>query len=246
MQALSKVIELIRADIKETNRFVKDVRSRPHDDVILLYVSWKNVGPVVQKDYTSIKQLNLLKNRLSKQYSVSIEIVFLQSEGHFEMENGIFQLLNQQFPNQVKSFYISFKDGKTIDAWIEVEEQERNLRKKITSYLESILFPKMKLGVVQWFGIYDLPSTIAILRAIKIIQPVNIDELVERLRESHKGLNEKWLRNKLDHLRRDGYLRWSKPGNFTLTGKSLPLIPAGRQKSSSDIERALELGRRKW
>lgn len=229
--------------------FVKDVRIRSYDSAVLLYVPRERIAPVVKKGLTSLRQLTNLKQRLSSQFSTSVEIVFIQSDSHVKLESAFFQLLNISFNDQVKSFYISFvKDEKTVDSWIEVIRLSDELKSQILDkYLELLNCEDLSLGNVYWFGTEnELPTIPVLLRFIKTMQPVEIDVLTDRLKTDYRCVDKEWLGRVLDNLRRKGVVHWQKPGAYTLTAASLAIIPAGMRRSSSDIDRALALGRRKW
>ena len=242
-------VDEIKAHLDSARRdFVQDVRIRSYDEAILLYVPREAVGPVVKKGCTSLRQLGNLKKHLSEKFSTTVEIIFVQSDSHLELESSFFQLLNRKFGDQVKSFYISLREGNTVDTWIEVEGLSDELKERIINRYSNLLHSvDLVLGIVQWIGTEnDLPTIPAILRSIKIMQPVEIDVLTKRLRNSYRAVDEKWLRRTLDNLRRKGMVHWQKPNIYTLTADSLAFVPAGTGRSSSDVERALALGQRKW
>lgn len=92
----------------------------------------------------------------------------------------------------------------------------------------------------------DLPSSIFILRLVKIKQPINISGLEILLKEDYPSIHEKWINRQLDGLRKKKFIIRTKSGQYTLTSLGLVIVPAGTNNNSSDIERALELGKRKW
>ena len=241
----------IKAHIETIGReFVVDVRIRAYDETILLYIPLDQVAPKVRKGFTSLRQIKNLKRHIGKHFSASVDVIFVQSDSQISLEEGIFQLLIRRFDNRIKSFYISFSDETTIDSWIEIEAQDLDdaLKAQISEYLYELTNgAKLTLGNIQWVGAkMDRPSTPALLRLIKKLQPVTASALSGFLKEDYESVDHKWLKRTLDNLRRRGLLYWQRPGNYALTASSLTIVPAGTLRSSSDIERALALARRKW
>jgi hypothetical protein len=239
----------IKAHLENANRdYVIDVRIRAYDEAILLYIPRERVAPKVKNGFTSLRQIKNLQKHLGEHFSTAVDVIFVKSESHSDLEAGFFQLLNRRFNDRLKSIYISFSDENMIDSWIEVQGLDDLLKAKISEYFsELITGADLILGSIQWVGAkINLPSTPALLRLIKILQPVEAGDLAESLKENYDSVDEKWLTKTLDNLRRKGVLHWQKPGSYTLTAGSLAFVPAGTRRSSSDIDRALALGRRKW
>jgi len=224
-----------------------DFRIREYDESILLYVPFEKVADKVKSGFTSVRQLNNFKNRMSQHFSANVKVMFVKSESHFDLEAGFLQMLNRRYDNCVLSLYISFLDEGSVVIWLEVRELSELLKADISDYLSELLLGvNLVLSDIQWvFASGDFPTIPAILRVIKVSQPVTLEELSNNLRESYK-VDKKWLLNTLDNLRKKQMLHWQKPGTYTLTGSSLAFVPAGARRSSSDIDRALALARRKW
>lgn len=241
----------IKAHLEAIGReFVVDVRIRAYDETILLYIPLEQVAPKVKNGFTSLRQIKNLKRHIGERFSAPVDVIFIQSDSQISLEAGIFQLLIRRFDNRIKSFYISFSDETTIDSWIGIEAQDLDdaLKAQISEYLYELTNgAKLTLGNIQWVGAkMDRPSTPALLRLIKKLQPVTASALSRFLKEDYESVDRKWLKRTLDNLRRRGLLYWQRPGNYALTESSLAVVPAGTLRSSSDIERALALARRKW
>lgn len=239
----------IKAHLEAADRdYVIDVRVRTYDEAILLYIPRERVAPKVKKGFTSLRQIKNLQKHLGEHFSTAVDVIFVKSESHSDLEAGFFQLLNRRFNERLISFYISFADEKTIDSWIEVQGLDELLETQILEYFSELINgADLILGDIQWSGAkINLPSTPALLRLIKTLQPIEVGALLESLKENYDSVDEKWLTKTLDNLRRKGVLHWQKPGSYTLTADSLAFVPAGTRRSSSDIDRALALGRRKW
>ena len=143
---------------------------------------------------------------------------------------------------------MSFIDESTVDAWVECSDLTDELKKNVDAYFNDLLAgATLKLGEMNWLeSQLDFPSIPVLLRLIKTLQPVKIECVSESLKKTYPVIEDKWLKNKLDTLRRKKLVIWQKPGFYALTSSGLNLVPTGTRRSSSDISRALDLGRRKW
>lgn len=230
------------------NSVVTRARIRESDEAIILYVPRSSVASVVKKGFTSARQLENLRKLLSKQFSTEVEIIFTQSDSHAELESGFFQLLKRFSKGAVRSLFISFSDESVIDTWIEVDAISDPERESLTTFYKQILENTgLKKGNIFWIDVdSEKPSVPAILRAIKVLQPVELEALCSDLQRIYPSVNERWLRSKLDLLRKKSLIHWQKPGSYVLTSASLGAVPTSTARSSSDIQRALALGRKKW
>ncbi|POZ50479.1 hypothetical protein [Methylovulum psychrotolerans] len=241
-------------DIKEylvskKRNFVSDVRLRPSDETIMIYLNQDKVGTKANSEVTSILQLNNLKKDLVKQFSKNVEIIFVQNDRQQELESGFYQMLNRKFHDQIVSLYVSFKNESMVDAFIEASNLTSQLESDVSKHFKKILEDAdLKIGIIYWLSSpSDLPSLPAILRALKILQPINLQTMAAHMQESYKSVSDRWLRNKLDQLRKKGLVIWQKDSEtYTITNMALRFVPAGTKRNSSDIERALALGKRKW
>jgi hypothetical protein len=245
------LVELIEIEefISEGERpYISNVRIRASDETILIYVPREKLATKVSPGYTSLRQLGNLKKIISERYSSLVEVIFTESESHKELESGFFQFLNRRFDHKIVSFYMSFVDVGEINAWIECLELTDKLKTEIESYFQDLLEgANMKLAKVNWLeSSLEMPSIPVLLRLIKISQPVDIQKLSLLLNKTYPMIQDKWLKNKLDTLRHKQLLIWQKPGLYALTSLGLSLVPTGASRSSSDVSRALDLGRRKW
>lgn len=93
----------------------------------------------------------------------------------------------------------------------------------------------------------DLPANPMILRRLKTHAPVTTERLANELRSMRSMVpSVRWLQGKLDTLRKQGLVTRSSEGAYSLTEGGLSVVPHGKQRSSSDVERALAFGRRRW
>lgn len=242
-------VDEIKEYLKEGNRFfVEDVRYRPSDGVLLLYVPRIYVADRASKTSTSVRQLQNIAKNLKDKYSADVVIIYTLSKSHQELEASLYEVLNFRFDNKILTFFISFLGDGTIESWIEVSGLNDDLKTKIeTFYRNALDGASHKVGKVHWLSSQDdLPTKLALLRIVKSHQPISVGEFLGRLREEYVEVDEKWLKRSLDQLRKKEFVHWQRPGEYVLTYDGLGAVPTGNRRSSSDIERALALGRKKW
>ncbi|MBN4054443.1 hypothetical protein JYT87_01905 [Nitrospira defluvii] len=242
-------IDDIQEYVKEKKYdFVVDVRFRSSDDAILVYIPQDKIIERAKKGFTSNRQLEFLKNNISSKYNKSVDVIIVQSEDHDELEAGIYRILNRKFDEQIISLYISFSGENRVNVQMEVASSDINLRNNIVEHLRSVLKEaNIFLNTISWMTTQsELPTLAYLLRKIKIHQPIEIQELSELLLESYSSISDKWLNRKLDQLRKKGFLLRKMNRSYVLSAMALNAIPAGTRHTSSDIERALALGKRKW
>lgn len=242
-------LDEVKEYIKENKyNFIVDVRYRPSDDVIMIYVPQDYIVDKVRKGLTSYRQLTYLKKRMASAHGKHVDVVITQGIGHQELEEGIYQILNRKFNDQIIALYISFGGDKLASAWIEMDNSTEAIRGDIHEHLSSILAEAdISLDGVSWvISQAELPSLASLLRSIKVHQPLSLQDLIEYLLPKYPSVSDKWLSRKLDQLRKKGFIRREGNGCYVLSAMALASIPAGRRYTSSDIERALALGKRKW
>lgn len=241
--------EEIREYIKEKKHdFIVDVGFRSSDDVILLYVPQEKIIDKAKKGFTSKRQLEFIKKKIATVFSKEIEVIVTQSEAHFELEAGIYQILNRKFHEKIISLYLSFSGENRVNVRIEVEILNDKLRIDVKKHLGNVL-AEANIGVntMNWISMEpELPTLTSILREVKIHQPVDLNGLLELLHTKYASISGKWLNGKLDQLRKKGFLHRETNGCYVLTAIAIASVPAGTRHTSSDIERALALGKRKW
>lgn len=246
--ALFKLDEVKEYLKEKKHDFIVDVRYRPSDDMILIYIPQEKIVEKARKGFISHRQLVFLEKQISSTHGKSVDIVVMQGEGHQELETGLYQILNRKFNDKIIALYISFVGERRVNAWIEIDKSIEGVREEIHGHLLNILGEaNIELDAVSWVITQaELPSMFALLRKIKVHQPANLQELERILLQDYSSASDKWLNNKLDLLRKKGLVRREKNGCYVLSAMALTIIPAGTRYSSSDIERALALGKRKW
>ncbi|MBF0556126.1 MAG: hypothetical protein HQK96_16505 [Nitrospirae bacterium] len=279
----------------------KNIHMRATDDIIIATVYDSDIDKKAGKGKTSQRQLNYLKKIIRDRFFADIEFLILEGLHHEKLEAELNAFLMEFFPDNVKTFFLSFFRPQQADAWIEVvgfsessraeatvtlqppqkkastmvvkrpphekptQAQKNEVMKINTSGISEpsrnevmkIIENKVRqfldlyginLRYVHWSGIEIKPiSFIAILRVIKISSPVNESEISAMLTKKGYSLPQPpWLYKKLEILRNRKLVVRNRNGSYALTTMGLGFVPHNRERSSSDIERALALGRKKW
>jgi hypothetical protein len=233
--------------------FVAAVRQKPNSETVLLVVHEDAVSEIATTGKTSRRQLTYLKNSIARELGLDVEIQISKGKAQEDLEAGLTALLKHRFPNAVQDCFISSLESGFADIWlagvskeaIATDKSRRALKEAISEYLK--LF-SAKLRQLH-FGDEEpnVPTSVAILKSIKVFAPVHLHELEANLRTANAILpSASWLRGKLDLLRKQGLILWRQDGQYVVTSSGLAVIPHTKTRTSSDVQRALVLGRRKW
>jgi len=113
--------------------------------------------------------------------------------------------------------------------------------------LDRLVLHDIENAIVTDDDAVGLPSLQMVLRKLKVHAPATIPALMSSMREAGFTVpDSRWLNRCLDRFRKQGLVTKSAEGVFCLTEKALAVVPHGKNRMSSDIERVLALGRRKW
>ena len=242
-------IDEVKEYLKEGERFfIDDVRYRSSDGVLLLYVPRELVADKVGKGKTSERQLKNIAKNVGEKFSTEVMVIYTLSKSHQELEAGLTEVLNLRFDNKVRTFFMSFQGDGIVESWIELSGLNEDLKNSVeTFYRDTLDGTDHELGAIHWLASHDdLPTKLALLRIIKSHQPIDVASFLIRLQKEYMAVDEKWLKRALDQLRKKKLVHWQRPGEYVLTYVGLGAVPTGTRRSSSDIERALALGRKKW
>ncbi|MDO9317559.1 MAG: hypothetical protein Q7V56_05095 [Gammaproteobacteria bacterium] len=245
MHTVTEIVDILDSALKS---MISEVRIRDSDGAIVLYLPENKVAEKVSPGFTSIRQLKNVERKLSKKFSKEVVVVFTLSSDHLEIESAIFTILKTKYPDRVLSLLFSADSEKKFNAWIEFIEPSDDLKRELESYLQSVFETiELSLGDITWISFNsDSPTVPFLLRLLKTVQPVSAEMLFIKLHIEYPGITERWLRNKLDQMRKKKLLVREQAGTYVLTYDALSTVPAGANRSSSDLNRALDLGRRKW
>lgn len=220
---------------------------------VLATLPISKLGLRAEKGKLSKRQIHNFQRRVEVELGIEFEIFTFKEKEQEEIEVGLCGLLREIFKDNFIDCSLSFLAADEGDVWVRFKSSltqstvipEREIRRRIADYFK--VFGKT-LKEVHFEGSFkESPSKMAILRQIKISEPVQINELKSQLVHlGFEGVSLSWLENKLDLLRKQEMLLRSKDRSYALTGLGLKIVPHGKYRTSSDIERVLALGRRKW
>lgn len=231
-------------------QFVRSVRERPNSDGMLLTVAEDTVGPTITSKTTSRRQMRSLAKAIERDLGIGVEFLISKGQVQEEIEAGLSALLTTRFKGEIQECFVSFVENDVVEVWLErvansSQENADTIKSVIKNYLK--LFG-IKLGAIRWTASGEpLPSTVAILRELKIIAPAPPFELAQRLRDRNFQVpSDSWIEKKLDAIRKQKLVVRSANETYTLTEGGLRTVPPGKGRLGSDVARGLALGRRKW
>lgn len=228
----------------------RDLHYRQTDETLLIYVDKGLVADRPRPGKITRNKLKHIKMLISENFHLNSEIIFLEDESRQALEKSFTAMITKEF-DVINDLHISIAHQNLVNCVIEVNEIDEPFRSKIKDYLITLASDSgLKLGEVIFFTLEtEYPSEIEILRAIKLHQPITVDDLKMKLHD-YPNISMQWLKRALDRLRKDKFIIWQNQGNFrgcyALTNEGLKIVPAGKSYYSSDIERALALAERKW
>jgi len=231
--------------------FVSDIqanRTPPID--FALFIPGDHIASLAGKGQISPRQMKLIQNAAKKEIGLQIEWVVTPGQKTSSVEAALQELLKGRFPNAVSAVFISSLKTAPVSVWIERNPKVESrpelaaLRVVVEQFLK--LYDVTELLVMDGDNV-DSPTNPMIMRRLKVIAPATTEQLADALRAASSTIPDlRWLQSKLDTLRKQGLVVRSKLGEYCLTELGLSVVPHSQNRTSSDIERALALGRRKW
>jgi hypothetical protein len=247
----SKAIEQVREWLRK-KRFPAQVSilDAPQPGVVLVFVPSLVVAQKKAGGKTSVRQMAHLRRMAHGDLAIDIEFRVGTDDGLHDIESGLIAVVREALSRQeVHAFVTSSLKGMT-DVWIDAQVKERGpsrvpaarVTEVVRDYLSKV---GLTLHQVYWQGSM-VPSSVNLLRVVKVLEPVTVGRIAEYLqRKDYLGVPVRWVKAQLDRLRRDGLIAW-RQNEYVITASGLSLLPSSRGPASSDIERALVLGRRRW
>ena len=190
-------------------------------------------------------ELRRIKDNLASR-GVVVEFVLLDSKERDE-DAAIRATLLHNFPDSIRNSFASV-DGKKATVWIDpkrdVDEVEDN---SIRIILESLLnLIGLNLVGVEYTNRNNVPSVLACLRAVRLLSPVDVPTLTEKLGSQGFVISSgRWISSRLDSLRKTGQIVRLKSGLYVMAFEGLRALGSGKSNRSPDISRLLALARRR-
>lgn len=231
-------------------RFVKDVSiiDGATEGDVAVFISASHLGSKVSANQTSTRQLTHLKRIAAKELGLCIDFRITTDEGIAEIEAGVTALVRNMLQSSDVKVFLSISLDRHADLWFDAppmsitEKMGTDIRHMVKDYLEKV---GLTLHEIDLQGA-SMPSSAMLLRTIKVLQPTTAEEVAKHLaKRGFYNVPIRWVKSQLDRLRKMDFITWSnKIYSITFTG--LSSLPIMRGRSSSDVERALALGKRRW
>lgn len=228
--------------------YVSRVKIRQNDDVVLLTVPVERVGQTSGAGKTSKRQLTYLIKAIREEFGAEVVIVYEQGDEFNQIEAALYAALKRQFGEYIESIALSIESTDSAVAWVECQSDERSTEEIEKMVLEFMSLMGMeKVDVHFLYTAAQAPSLVVVLRMVKTVQPCTVEDIRSALiRKGYPFLRDEWVQGKLDLLRKKEVIVRQKDGSYCLSQLGLMVTPHGTSRTSSDVERALALGRAKW
>ena len=228
--------------------FISAIRFNEVAGTVFLEVPLDRVALTSSSGITSARQITFLSRAIEERFDIKVIAAFKESPHHSDVELGIRAIIARRFP-EVTDFRLSFSTLDTASGWVTLSQGVSDSYKKdLEDHINSLLSEAKVVcqGLDFLSPSLPEPSTVAILRTIKICAPVDLTGIIADLQKRSLACpSERWLSARLDSARKRGLLTRSHKGDYSLTSTGLQAVPHSRSKSSSDIDRILALARRK-
>lgn len=229
----------------------KDIRYRADDDCIVIYIDKGLIVEKASKGRISNKQILSIQGEIADKFNKKCEFILLEDDSLKVLESSLGVILKREYVTFI-SLQITYIGANNVSVVVNIKEEDQNLNKGLEKLLTEILSASnIVVSDISFISPeLELPSKIALLRLIKIHQPITRNQLMERL-ASYPDIYDAWLKRILDQLRKENLIIWqasniSQDGCYALTSLGLNIVPSGKNYYSSDVERALAIAKRKW
>ncbi len=232
------------------------VRSILHDSdqgVLVVTVDPAAVAARVSTGKTSRRQLSLLEKEASQALGINVKFAVLPHAHELKLEEELRVLLRAALAIPLRDVFFGTSTSGRITVWVHPQQESTTIPSRTWKSAESLLKEHLATrglrldSLVRSSTSARQPGLMDVLKAVKASQPADTVEIVRIL--STRGFAPpppRWLTSTLDLLRKRRLLVRQPDGTFVVTSAALSAIPHRRDRGSSDIDRALALGRRRW
>ena len=233
-------------------KYAQSIEYRDFDGAIVVKIPMSSVAKKAGNRKTSKRQVTQLKNDVKKIYNRELLAIVILDDNHEAVELALGTLLSQRFPKVIRGVFVSVPSIDNVTVILEpfdnkppAEEVLEDIKELVEKFLD---LQELHLGAIEWAGATgERPSLPVLLRLVKTLAPVEVEDIGLSLRKQDRWyVDAKDIRHSLDALRKKGLVIRQKTGKYVPTEAALHVIPHGPTRNSSDVDRALELGRRKW
>lgn len=229
--------------------FVSSARYISANNTLILDIDAESIGDTVGPNRTSRRQISFLSSAIKKRFQVRVIVSLRAGKILTDLESGLKAVLQRRYPNNYSGLVASFPSTNRAAVWISLEalvdsETDQSIRRTVLEFLDHAGIHSVDIEIAS--PSLPAPSTVAILRSLKRLAPVDLNTLMKDLADRRLPCpSAKWLSQKLDGARKRGLVVYMTDHRYTLTVDGLGLVPTSKSRSSSDIDRVLALARRK-
>ena len=231
---------LKRMDIPIAGSIVEDIDTPQH-----LFVHVTIARSPENKQIPSNGKLNEARRCLTEK-GITIEFLLTDNQ-HQDIEAGLRATVLHAFGNDIRNAFMSVVKNEA-QVWL---EPKRTLDKKMSDAIHK----KLKTYLKEFFGIElgslvmtsdaNLPSNLAVLRAVRYLAPVDRPCLLREL--VNRGFtvpSMDWLRRRLDAMRRKDQIVRLEGDRYAVSLKNIRSLGTVKGRESPDIARLLALAKR--
>lgn len=245
---ISSIVAFLNA--KNINN-ITDIKFILDSKTIFISIPSSDISSKAEKGKISTRQINAIKKQISDEFHITVEFIIFIDQNHKKIEDGLNVLLKGKYSGFNVETIISFISYNSADIWINGDENKMtqqlflNIRQDIKIYLT--LFNISINNIFQNISEKITPSSIVIINIIKKYSPVTLQNILLKLNDLNYFIpSHDWISSQLDTLRKKGYVIWQDNNTYVLTHKGIDVLPSLKSPQSSDIDRILEIGRKKW
>jgi len=230
---------------------ITDIKYVPDSNMIFISIPSSDVSSTAEKGKISTRQINIIKKQISDKFQIAAEFIIFIDQNHKKIEDGLNVLLKGKYSEFNVEAIISFISYNRADIWVNGDDN------KMTQQL----FSKISQDIKIYLTIFNIsinnifknvsekvtPSSVVIIKIIKKYSPVTLQNIMSKLNDLNYFIpSHDWISSQLDTLRKKGYVIWQENNTYVLTHKGIDVLPSLKSPQSSDIDRILEIGRKKW
>ena len=245
-------LERLRDFLQKSGVTCVEIREhRSNDFDFVLYVPGDRVSTRAGHGRTSVRQMDRLRANIKRCLTLSVEWVIAGTKDDrvASLESALLSALKMRFHGVFATVFVSPLQKSPalvlVDAVPHVHRpSEEELNKVAASIFNAF---GLERPTARYIDNFEVPNNPMILRGLKVRSPATTEVIAEWLRKRGARIPDlKWLQRKLDTLRRKRLIVYMRDGTYAMAEEGLRIVPHTLSRSSSDVERALALSRRKW